>query len=233
MNSQIKKLLDLQKIDSEIFKLKKEKIKKPAELEKYESDIAVIRNDFMESEKELKEMELEIKNKEIDLNAKEEEIKKYQIQLYQIKTNKEYSSLQHEIESSKADNSVLEEKIISLLDKIDKKRAELKTKEQKLRKEEAVLKDKKKEVELDIKEIEQSIHKLKTNKEALTEGVEEEILEKYEKVLEYRDGYAMACIESGACSGCFMNLPPQIENDVRLGNFVACPNCSRILYIEE
>ena len=59
------------------------------------------------------------------METREKEIKKYQTQLYQIKTNKEYMSLQKEIEGLKADNSVLEDDILESMERIDKLKAEI------------------------------------------------------------------------------------------------------------
>src|SRR3989338_9524733 len=67
----------------------------------------------------LKTIQVKRKEKEVDLASKETTMKKYNLQLMSVKTNKEYTSLQNEIEGLKADNSVLEEEILNFMEEID------------------------------------------------------------------------------------------------------------------
>lgn len=47
-----------------------------------------------------------------------------------------------------------------------------------------------------------------------------------------RDGVAVATVINGACSACFISLRPQLLVDVRKGNkILACENCTKILYL--
>jgi uncharacterized protein len=47
-----------------------------------------------------------------------------------------------------------------------------------------------------------------------------------------RDGIAVAEVVNGSCSACFMALRPQMQMEVRRGDrIITCENCTRILYI--
>ncbi|MBX3243622.1 MAG: hypothetical protein KF685_04030 [Acidobacteria bacterium] len=47
-----------------------------------------------------------------------------------------------------------------------------------------------------------------------------------------RDGVAVAEVVNGSCSACFMSLRPQMQLEVkRMDSVVTCENCSRILFI--
>ena len=116
VGEQLSTLLQLQDLDSKIYTLSREKRSKPLELEILRQTRDTDKQKISVVEKELIELQLQRKNKEIDLETKEGVIKKYQIQLYQIKTNKEYQSLQKEIGTIKADNSVLEEEILQIME---------------------------------------------------------------------------------------------------------------------
>ena len=123
IHEQIKILVELQKIDAEIYFLKKELGTHPALKQKIEADFEKKKVHLKAAEDELKAVQLKQKQKEGDLQAKEEKIKKLQGQLYQLKTNKEYSVMEMEIKGLKADNSVLEEEILKLLDVVDLSKA--------------------------------------------------------------------------------------------------------------
>ena len=76
--------------------------------------------------------------------------------------------------------------------------------------------------------------KLNGERATLTQQVEPSILGKYERILANKDGLAMVRVEDEACQGCYMNVPPQVINEIKMAKgLVVCGNCSRILYIEE
>ena len=59
------------------------------------------------------------------------------------------------------------------------------------------------------------------------------VLAHYEKVLTGRDGVALAAVKGKSCQGCFMNLPPQVINEIKMKDkMITCDSCARILYIE-
>jgi len=168
------------------------------------------------------------------LGTKEEEVKKLQGQLNQIKTNKEYTTMVGEIESHKADNSLLEEEIINFIDKIDEAKERLDQEKQKFAEESKSIDTQIKEVEQQVKDIDVSIVALKKKREALTPLVDKKILSEYERILAGRDGQALAEVVNGNCSGCYMQLPPQVVNEVCMKEkIILCENCQRILYIQD
>ncbi len=49
-----------------------------------------------------------------------------------------------------------------------------------------------------------------------------------------RNGIAVVSARSSICSGCNMNLPPQLYNELqRSEELICCPNCNRIIYWDE
>ena len=83
IHEQIKILVELQKIDSQIYRLKKELESQPAIKQKIETDFEKKKSHLKAAEDELKSAQLKQKEKEGDLQSKEEKIKKLQAQLYQ------------------------------------------------------------------------------------------------------------------------------------------------------
>jgi predicted nucleic acid-binding Zn-ribbon protein len=56
-------------------------------------------------------------------------------------------------------------------------------------------------------------------------------LRKYDRIRENRGGLAMVGVSKGVCSGCFMNVPPQLFNELlREDQLHACPACNRLMY---
>ncbi|MBW2644346.1 MAG: hypothetical protein JRC89_13545 [Deltaproteobacteria bacterium] len=49
-----------------------------------------------------------------------------------------------------------------------------------------------------------------------------------------RSGIAEKIVKDALCYGCNVNLPPQLYNELFLGNSLKfCPNCQRIIYLKE
>lgn len=234
LEEQIKLLVELQALDSQILKIKRELEFIPEQLKELEDKFKKEAVNLKKAEDELKMMQLKRKEKEMDLESKEGAIKKHQAQLYQIKTNKEYTALQQEIERAKADNSIIEEEIIKILDQID-------AQNQKIAKEKGLLKEAesnyneevKKKAE-ESKQLESQMEALKSQRSTLTPKVDRTILSKYERILNNKDGLAVVPVTGEACNGCFRVMPPQVINEIKMKHdLVLCENCSRILYIEE
>ena len=60
--------------------------------------------------------------------------------------------------------------------------------------------------------------------------VDPTVLLKYQKILDAKNGFAIAKVVANACGGCHMQLPSQVINEIRLkSEIVYCQTCSRIL----
>jgi len=89
-----------------------------------------------------------------------------QAQLYQLKTNKEYNVMLQQIQDSKADASLVEDKILEAMDKIDKAKLNVDAEKKKLLEEEKFFNEQKAKLENELKEIEQSACSAEGNCEA-------------------------------------------------------------------
>lgn len=234
IKDQIKKMSELQSIDSEIYNFKKELKEKPAYIQK-------IKEQFEDNKKKLKELEEKLKallvgrkTKEVDLQAKEDEIVKANTQLFQLKTNKEYQAKITEIEHLEADKSIVEDKILLSFDEIDESNAKIEKEKSFLAEEEKKFLEQKKEVDEDIKEIRDKLRVLESKRNQITPQIDNAHLRSYERILENRDGVAMVAVQGNSCGGCFMNVPPQVINEIKMHNkLIFCETCNRILYIAD
>jgi uncharacterized protein len=228
---QIKFLVELQKVDSEIYHLRKELATHPDAVKQLETGFEAKKAGLKTVEVELKALQVRQKDQENDLLAKEEKIKKLQAQLYQLKTNKEYSAMELEIKGLKADKSVLEEEIIRLLDTVDQGRERLAKEKERLSGDEKVFREAVDAVRRRGAEIEARLKALDGERKAHAPDVEKRYLTQYEKLLKGCEGLAIVPVQSDACGGCHMELPPQVVNEIRgLEKWITCEQCARILY---
>lgn len=227
-------LVELQSVDGQIYALKAYREEKP-------KVITVMRNSLLEKEKAIKGLEdglkviqVKRKEKEVDLASKEAAIKKYNLQLMSVKTNKEYTSLQNEIEGLKADNSVLEEEILNFMEEIDLLRMRISKENESLIQEKNKVELEEKKLNLELQTIDEELKVLCSRRDSLLPAIEHTVLSMYEKILVNKNGVAVVSLVGEACQGCFMRVPPQVINEIMMEDkLIICDNCSRILYINE
>src|SRR3989338_10243356 len=119
MTDQIERLKQLQAVDAELWRLRRAKEHKPLELARAQAAIAEQEAAAQQQADRMKAAQLKQKDREGELATHEGAIKKLQGQLFQVKTNKEYTAMQHEIDQHKADASLVEELILGLLDEVE------------------------------------------------------------------------------------------------------------------
>lgn len=234
IRDQVRTLAELQKIDAEFYEQQNKLKEKPVKIDALKRAFEDKKIGCHDLEERLKKKQLERKEREGDLQAKEGEIAKANSQLSLLKTNKEYKAKLTEIESLKADKSIIEEKILILFDEVD----ELTVKSQKAK--EILAQDEKKfleekgKIEADTKQLEDRVKVLEAQRQQKAKDVQPKLLSQYERILRGKEGLAMVPVVHNACGGCFMNVPPQVVNDIKKHEgLVFCESCARILYTEE
>ena len=234
MPDQIETLKRLQDLDGEVFRLSRWQQDKPKELERLSAEVAAQEARVKAAEERIKRLQLSQKEKEIELQTREASVRKLQGQLFQLKTNREYTTMQHEIESLKTDNSLLEESILRILDDIDAASKERQREQQRLAQEQERSRAERTRIERELAEIAEKLVQLQRSRETLTPAVPPGSLAAYEQVLQVREGLALVPLVNDACGGCHRRLPPQVVNEVYLkAKLVSCENCNRILYFDE
>ena len=234
MADQIETLRQLQQLDGEIYRLRKQEQDKPRELEQMTAEVAAQEATMKAAEARVTTLQMSQKDKEGELQAREANVKKLQGQLFQLKTNREYTTMQHEISATKADNSLLEEAILKLFDAIDQAKQERHVEQQRVAKEQERLKTERTRIEGELAEIRERISQLERDRQSLIPAVPPQTLTVYERILAVREGLALVPLLENACGGCHRRMPPQVVNEVYLkAKLVTCENCSRILYFDD
>ena len=234
VKDQIRNLIELQKLDKEIYEKRMELQEKPAFVEVLKGQFERKKLTLNQLEEKAKAIQLKRKEKELELKQKEEGIIKANGALNAIKTNREYTAKITEIEGLKADIAIIEEKILEFYDQGDQINAEVDKEKIIVGEEEKKYLAKKSEVEADVKVVDDRIKVLEGQRKQLTPAVDKNILKPYEAILQKKEGLAIVAIKGTSCGGCFMNITPQGINTIRMGQeYIQCDFCTRILYIEE
>lgn len=231
---EIKKLIDLQEMDAEIYDLRSQLEVFPTRIKEMDDSLETKKGGMEAADEALKMLQVSKNEKEMDMQDKEEKIKKHESELYLIKNNKEYTALKHEIDSIKADVSLVEEDIITLFDEIEAAQSRC-AEEKKIFEEETQQVEKEKQViKGEEKQLTERVNSLASQRAEVVSAIDPALLGRYEAILESRGRIALTKVTDEFCGGCNMHLRPQIINEATLKkNIVVCENCSRILYAEE
>jgi predicted nucleic acid-binding Zn-ribbon protein len=234
IKDQIKKLVDLQKIDTDIYIIRTELKEKPELIKALEDDFEKEKKQLKELEDSLKHLLVKRKEAELELKVKEEAISKANGALSMLKTNKEYSAKLSEIESIKADKSIIEDGILRIYEESDTIQTEINKEKTIVSEKEKGFQTKKKQLDDEIRILEDKLKVLEAQRQQYLTGIDKALLSKYEKILNHKEGLAIVPIRGTTCGGCFMNLTTQLVNVIKVqSELVECEWCARILYLED
>lgn len=230
LKEQLTMLRQLQEVDTQIYKINEEKRSMPKELEAIKNAFEQKKQALAASEKTYLDVQKEKKERELEFGAKEESVKKLQSQLYQLKTNKDYNAMLQQIADTKADASVIEDKIIEVMEKIDKAKIAVDDEKKRLQADELVYVEEKKKIEARGAGIDEKLALLDSQRRHLLPGIDKKVLSDYERILKSREGLAIVCVKNNNCSGCNLKIPAQVINSIGMyERLQTCEACNRIL----
>ncbi|MBI2885289.1 MAG: hypothetical protein HYY15_03855 [Candidatus Omnitrophica bacterium] len=234
MADQIETLRKLQVIDTELFRLRAEQRQKPLALEQAKQRVTEEQAKGQALDARVKALQMQQKEKELELSTREGNVKKFQLQLFQVKTNKEYAAIQQEIAQAKADISLAEEGILAVLEAIDLAMKQHKAQFAAVAKQQDAYRAEEAVVAKELAVVQAQLADYERQRGELLPLILPTALSTYERVLANRDGLALVPLIQDSCGGCHMVQPPQVVNEVRLNaKLVMCQSCSRILCLQD
>jgi hypothetical protein len=177
-----------------------------------------------QNQKKRRDLENEVK----DLKG---QIGKYKRQLNEVKTNKEYTALLHEIEETQHKVDTLEEAIIAEMLAADDVEDEIKAALHRQGQEEEVLKKEKVVLDEKLRETEARFAALAKERETLLPRIPREQMKLYDAIFQKKGGTALSPVTGDFCAMCHMRVRPQMLNEIRdRTKVILCEACGRILY---
>lgn len=230
MREQIIVLEELQRIDVELNELEVVLNEYPDKISGLEGNLESMKQDLQNSKTEIEQLTESKSSLESQIAQNEELIKKSEEKLFEIKTHKEYAALQKEIADTKRMNSELEEKLIEEMEISDQLDIKVKEKEEECT-------SKEEDYQLQIEEYKEKLDEIKSlytpkkkQKDEITEKLNRDVLVLYQQIKK-RTGSVIALAENEICSGCNMNIPAQLFNEIlTLSRIIQCPSCTKILF---
>lgn len=236
---QLEKLREVQRLDEQIHFFERETANLQRDVDEAQLQHDRVKQKTSAAEADKKSRRMEMDRLELELKGEEEKIARLNTQLNQVKTNKEYATLQHEIAVHTADASRVEDQMLSLMEEMDGAEQARAGHAQELAVEEARVQEARAHVDGEKAAIEGKIAALREQRAAAMANVEPGMQQVYERLMTTRDGRAMVravrvIADDRSCSGCFMRLTPNTSSMLMRGDsLVRCHSCGRILYIDD
>jgi len=231
MTSDLQSLIELQQIDAQIAALRAEVAALPKHVAEIEKKLAGSKAKVETAQAAAKADEAAKRKHESDIQDQQQKISKYRDQSLNVKTNDEYRALMHEIQFAEQKIAASEDKILEIMVAADTRRETLKKAEAELKADTAENDREKEQARQRTAADEAALAELTTRRDALREGVSEDALRHYDRVLKLRGSALAAVYDNEQCSACSVMLRPQVFQEVMTNQqFMTCDYCKRILY---
>ncbi len=233
MHKDIETMIVLQEAMVKIKALEDERDAIPEQLADLKNKMLEAEKLFKETSGEFEELREKKKSLEEDIEDEKVDIEKSKARLMTIKTNREYFAMLKEIDMIKRMNRQREEDLLELMvkyEEVEKRFNEIQGEYDELKG--RYDKDMEK-IREQMKSFDQDIGKLEDEKDKIAQKLDRNKTRRFEMVFRRRNGLAVVPAKNYICTGCNMNIPPQLFNLLqREDRIYECPNCSRIIFYE-
>jgi predicted nucleic acid-binding Zn-ribbon protein len=212
------------RLQSVLEKVEKEKVKLSSRLTQFEKALNQNKEDLVKAKAACRDSELEIQ-------IVDDRIIKSNEHLRMVNTNKEYQVLLREVDDNKKRKDGLETELLEFMDEREKSEiiANESEKEYGLLAEQIA--SQQAEIEKKCRDDKELLEDYLAQQEEIGKRLDPSLMVRFRKISKMNQGSAVARVDHEVCSGCFMNVPPQLYIEVQRGtSLISCPICSRILY---
>jgi len=226
-------LVSIQECDSQLVKLSAKKIKLPEKIRKMEEAFQVYKENIELNKRKYDALKVKHGESEAQVKKLNDGMIKTKERLLEVKNNKEYQAMLKEIETAEKTRGNLESQIIALMEEMDKLSILVKKDEETLLQATVKHEEEKKIVEDDLSAVDADTVSWTEKRVGLQNVIPSDLMARYERVKKRNKGVGVIPVWKAVCSGCHMNIPPQLYNELQRSNdLLSCPNCNRIMYFQ-
>jgi uncharacterized protein len=223
-------LTELHRLHGLLRDVREELARGPRQIKAREQVVTTAQADVVARQEELKQTRLAADRKGLELRTLESKLEDLKAKLNQASNNREYDILCGQIDADTAAKAVLEDEILEHLDRVDR-----------LQKDVVACQEKVKQTHSDkdrfATEFEARIVGLKSQETDLLGQLQKaesvlsgEPLAKYRRLVDARSADAMAAVEGGVCTGCYVSLTSQQKVLLNSSQILFCSSCGRLMY---
>ncbi|MEN9999896.1 MAG: hypothetical protein RI922_2886 [Bacteroidota bacterium] len=224
-------LYELQRIDSEIDRIRTIRGELPLEVQDLEDELEGLETRINKIQEEIKDLETEVLERKNATKDAETAIAKYKDQQNNVRNNREYESLSKEIEFQELEIKLHDKKSKEAKLKVANKKEILDEAKERFEFRKGDLKTKQAELDEIVSETQKDEDALVKKSEDAKSKIDDRLVFAYNRLRENaKNGLAVVPVDRDSCGGCFNKIPPQRQLDIQSKKKVlVCEHCGRIL----
>jgi hypothetical protein len=230
MHPDLEQLIRLQALESERDAARRTLDAIPGRREAIEARLAEREAAVVSAKQRVTDNQVARRAIEKDLAVVQGRLSKFKDQLMEVKTNKEYTAMQHEIAAATADVRRFEDALLERMMEADELTSALKHEERELAVARTEVAGELAALDAEGAAVERSLEAAAGRRDALAKEMSADVLALFEQV-RIKRGTAVVEARDGHCTVCHVRLRPQVYNQIRLNTEVhKCDSCGRVLY---
>jgi uncharacterized protein len=232
MSPDLERLVHLQELDNAIEEAKRKVISHPQRLAEADARLHDAEQHVETARQRLKENQDARRALEKDAAVFQARLTKFKDQLSDVKTNREYQAIQHEIATAQGELGGVEEKVLERMLEADVITVDLRAAEADLAHQQKAISAEKTALERELMLVQKAMADASSKRAALAAAAEPPLIALFEQVARARKGVALSvATRDGSCSICHVRLRPAVFQMVRQNDrILQCESCQRILY---
>jgi predicted nucleic acid-binding Zn-ribbon protein len=232
MHADLEKLIHLQRAETQLRQVEGELADVPRHKTEFEQRLTAERARLDAAKEGLGASQKARRQLESELQDLESKRSKYKGQLMDVKTNKEYTAMLHEIESVEREIRTREDQILVEMEKAETLTADVKREEAAFKSIEESFRGEARVLDARAAALQKNVAELGAERDAVAATISTATLDLFHRIAKLR-GSAVAEAKDATCQLCHLKLRPQMFAEVRHNDaIVQCPSCNRILFYE-
>jgi uncharacterized protein len=205
----------------------------PRQIKARQQIVARKQTDADTQKAELKTARVLADQKNLQLKTNESKIAQLRAKLNQATSNREFDIIRSQIDADTMANSVLEDEILEVLEKIDQIQLKSKKLDEEIEASAAEVRRIAQEVETAAPKLRAQVAEIEASLREAEKILPHSALEVYRRLVHAHGAGALATVENNACGCCFEILSPNSLVELNTGKFFFCRSCGRLLYRPE
>jgi predicted nucleic acid-binding Zn-ribbon protein len=231
MNSDLERLIALQRLDSASHDAERRLAEEPDREKALEARLEAVRQHVAAAKEHLVENQHARRAIEKDVAVQQGRLSKFRETAMAVKTNVEYAAVQKEIAFAQGEVKTLEDKELELMLAADDLTAALKKAEAALAADVKAVNGERQQIASEGTELQAALERLRGERTHVVTGLSPQVLALFEQIARKRNGIAISEARDGVCTICHVRLRPQVFNTVRRNDAInQCDHCNRILF---
>lgn len=234
MQVELEQLLVLQDRAQQIRQVDAELRSVPLERKSLDAQVAAASANLEAVKNRARHVEMEKKKIELDVGTRNESIARLRTQQYETRKNDEFSAMGREIERYQHEISDLEDRELELMEQADQLKLQIVAEEKQTATSKEAIARQVSNLEAKETTLKRRLEELKHEREELAGKVDEDLLDRFNRLFTSKGDAAVVALEHDVCTGCHMKVTTATSVRVKAGKeIVSCEQCGRLLYSAE